>query len=540
MLICPQCNSLFTIFPEDDSFYKRINVPAPTLCPDCRTQRRWAHRGKNLYIRKCDKCQKRTMSWFHPDLKTATTYCGDCFYSDENDPANLARNFDFNRPFFEQFKELAKEAPRHISNTMHDENSEYIICAHNNKNCYFTDELDYCWDCYFGYNIQHCKDCVETIFIRDSEVCYNIQKGENCHFVFHSKNVFNCANSAYLANCRNCKSCLFCTNLRNKENYILNKKVSPQEFQQTWNAIFDGSRKTQQQNHKKFEDFLKTQPTPHAILVNCEDCTGDYLSNCKNVKDSFWIDNSRDVRYSSDIHYSRDCYDTNIYEGELFYESLHAGPKSYGLYFTTLCWFSNNIYYSIDLRTCNDCFGCAGIKHKQYHILNKKYTKEEYNKLKEKIIDHMKKTGEWGEFFPIEDSPHPYNLTMAQRFSPLTKEQAKQKGYSWLDEKEEIKEEAEKLIPENIKDIPKDIIEKVFTCSKTNKKFRFIPAEIRFYRQHHLPLPTTAPITRIENLWKKMPPRKLETQSCTKCKAKIQTPLKNALCTKCYSESITL
>jgi hypothetical protein len=32
---------------------------------------------------------------------------------------------------------------------------------------------------------------------------------------------------------------------------------------------------------------------------------------------------------------------------------------------------------------------------KQYCILNKQYTKEEYEELVPKIIEHMKKTGEW-------------------------------------------------------------------------------------------------------------------------------------------------
>ena len=35
------------------------------------------------------------------------------------------------------------------------------------------------------------------------------------------------------------------------------------------------------------------------------------------------------------------------------------------------------------------CFGCVGFKHKQYCILNKQYTKEEYEKLVQKIIKQM-------------------------------------------------------------------------------------------------------------------------------------------------------
>jgi hypothetical protein len=52
--------------------------------------------------------------------------------------------------------------------------------------------------------------------------------------------------------------------------------------------------------------------------------------------------------------------------------------------------------------------------------LNKQYTKEEYEKLLPKIIAHMKKTGEWGEFFPISISPFNYEETPAMDYYPLT------------------------------------------------------------------------------------------------------------------------
>ena len=40
-------------------------------------------------------------------------------------------------------------------------------------------------------------------------------------------------------------------------------------------------------------------------------------------------------------------------------------------------------------------FGCVGLKNKQYCILNKQYTKEEYETLVVRIIQQMQQTGEW-------------------------------------------------------------------------------------------------------------------------------------------------
>ena len=93
----------------------------------------------------------------------------------------------------------------------------------------------------------------------------------------------------------------------------------------------------------------------------------------------------------------------------------------------------DNCFYCQHVNACKDCFGCEGLKQKQFCILNKQYTKEEYDRLVPRIIEQMKADGEWGEFFPIVDSTFGYNETLAQRFYPITKEEADAKGYKRCD-----------------------------------------------------------------------------------------------------------
>lgn len=82
------------------------------------------------------------------------------------------------------------------------------------------------------------------------------------------------------------------------------------------------------------------------------------------------------------------------------------------------------VYYIYSCFYSSDLFACIGLRNKQYCIFNKQYTKEEYELLVAKIIAHMQKTGERGEFFPAQISPFGYNETMAMEFFPLSKEQA--------------------------------------------------------------------------------------------------------------------
>ena len=70
----------------------------------------------------------------------------------------------------------------------------------------------------------------------------------------------------------------------------------------------------------------------------------------------------------------------------------------------------------------------------------------------------MKKTGEWGEFFPISLSPFAYNETVAQEYFPLTKEEAIKKGYKWKDKiSRDFRPATITHIPDDIADVDDSI-----------------------------------------------------------------------------------
>ena len=75
--ICRHCSVKFDITDKDLEFYDRVSpvfggvkygIPSPTLCPDCRQQRRLSFRNeRSLYKRKCDATGKNIISIFSPD-----------------------------------------------------------------------------------------------------------------------------------------------------------------------------------------------------------------------------------------------------------------------------------------------------------------------------------------------------------------------------------------------------------------------------------------------------------------------------------------
>ena len=85
------------------------------------------------------------------------------------------------------------------------------------------------------------------------------------------------------------------------------------------------------------------------------------------------------------------------------------------------------MFYSISCKSCKNIFFCNGLLNKEYCILNKQYTKEEYEELVSQIIERMIQRGEWGEFIPPSLSPFGYNESVAMDRFPLTEEEAVKK-----------------------------------------------------------------------------------------------------------------
>ena len=77
---CKCCDKEFLIIPQEQKFYDRKKLPNPDNCPKCRQKRRLSLRNeRNLYKRKCDKCDKEVISTYKPDSEY-TIYCQECYW----------------------------------------------------------------------------------------------------------------------------------------------------------------------------------------------------------------------------------------------------------------------------------------------------------------------------------------------------------------------------------------------------------------------------------------------------------------------------
>ncbi|MDA1060386.1 MAG: hypothetical protein O3B47_01185 [bacterium] len=554
---CKQCGSGFQIPQEDMEFYKRIAVkvgdkkiemPSPTLCFACRHQKRLAFRNEMfLYHRKCDHSGKQIISMYSPD-KPYQIYDQHIWWSDDWDPFEYGQEFDFSRPFFEQYRELQLKVPRMSVNNINAENSDYCNLSLNDKNCYLVFTADDNEDCAYGRFFDRNYRSFDCDYTYDSIDCYECMDMAKCNGCSYSH---KCVNSSGLFLCYNmigCHDCIGSANLRNKQHYIFNESYTPEEYEKKKADMALSTHSGLENARKQYEESLEKQPRKYLEIVNCEDSLGDYLRDCKNAQYCYNGFGLEDCKYMINCWKAKDCYDWDFVGAtgsELCHEMGSSAYNMVNCHFCNGCWENcSEIYYAELCLNSKNLFGCISLRHKQYCILNKQYSREEYEELLPRIIEHMKNSGEWGEFFPIELSTFAYNETVAAEYFPLEKAESEKRGWGWIDDDTgKMYSGPNYEIPDDIKDVEDGICKEILICEETGKPYKIIPQELRFCKMKGLPVPKVSPRQRHKSRMTLRNPLHLWERKCDKCNADIRTTYEPkrpepVYCEKCYREEV--
>ncbi len=540
---CRLSGKSFVVNEWEQQLLNSMDIPYPTLCIDERHRRRLSHRNeRSIYQGECDMCGKAMISIYSKE-KPFKVYCQDCWWSDKSDATEYSLDFDFSRPFFEQFKELQARVPRIGLLNTRAHNSEFCNITTDNKNCYLVFGGDFNEDSMYSIFNFHSRDLSDVYWCEECELLYDCINCEKCYNVKYAQNCNGCRDSAFLFECRNCSNCFGCVGLRGKEYHVFNKPYSPEEYEKkvaafrlhTWSGV--------QHMKVEFKKFRLQFPHRHALLVNCENSSGENVIHSKNCQNCFDVIDCEDVHGGFCVIKSKDVLSADHvgYKAERYYECV-GSITGLNCAFCTFSWFGHNNCYSDMVCSCHDMFGCIQMKKQKYCILNKPYQKEEYEELRAKIVAHMKETGEWGEFFPMELSPFAYNETVAQDLFPLDKESCTARGLKWKDEETREIGSGPK-IPDSIDDVTDDLIEKTLVCEKTGRLYRVVPQELKFYRQMKVPVPHFAPETRNNMRMAERLPRKSWSRPCSKCSALVTSSYapersEKVYCEKCYLKEV--
>ncbi len=561
---CPNCGQEFAITDKDMEFYSKISpvfngtkyeIPAPTLCPDCRLQRRLTRRNeRKLYKRKCDLTGKDIISIYSEDKKDKVYSFDEWGTYEKWDPMEYGRDIDFSRPFFEQFNELLLQVPKNaIFYGSRSENSIYNNYTSNLKDCYLVFDSMNNERCMHSLKVSFGNDCVDCSYTIHSENCYECTDCMRSYNLFFGNSCTDCRDSYFLYNCNNCLNCFGCVGLDNKQYYIYNEEYTKEEYFKIIEKYLLKIKLWEIDEIKeKVRDLQNSTPRRNLIMNNVENSFWNNLDNSKNSIVCFDSFNLQNCKYSAKLHSTNDSYDFESWGDNcnLVYEWIAVWTNAYKALFGVCTWSNpNNIIYCCFISKCSDLFGCVWLKNKQYCILNKQYTKEEYEALVPKIIEHMQRTWERWEFFPIKYSPFGYNETVAEDIFPLSKDQVIDKWYKRMDKEypinvpEWIELVRAQDLPDNISDVKDDILKKAVICEVSWKPFRIIKPELDFYRKHNLPLPRKHPDVRHLERLSQRAPRNLYLRTCNNCGKQIVSVYPadsefKVYCEECYNKQV--
>ena len=544
---CQNCHNDFTITPDDFTFYEKINVSAPTNCPQCRQQQRVHIRNfKTLYKRNSDKSGKSIISMYSVKAPFPV-WSHEEWWSDDWDARTYGRAVDFTQPFFPQLQKLWNAVPHYAVINTQSENCIYSNAVLKSKDCYFVFGCVEDENCAYGHIVWNSKDCFDGLYVYKSELCYECTDILGSYHLLYSQDCESCNDSVGLYDCRGCSNCIGCVGLQQKNYYIFNESVGKEAYEK-----FLAEHPLHDPAAIKFilekrDELRKKLPQRYFNGSHNNDVSGDHIYNAKNIHYSFDVKSGEDSKYVFTCRQAIDSYDISFSaDVELGYQTLFSNGRNMMSVHT--CSNCTDTYYSENCFNSHNIFGCEGLKSAEYCILNKQYTKAEYEALLPKLIEHMQKTGEWGDFFPVTIMPFAYNESVVNEYFPLAKEEAIQKGYRWEDDiprtkgQETIKNDE---LPKNPKLFSNDLANQVLRCDTCGYNHRLTLQEITFYKRIGVNIPNDCYHCRHERRMKARNVRTLWPGACVKCGKEFQTPYNpkdqkqyKIYCESCYQQEV--
>ncbi len=416
---------------------------------------------------------------------------------------NLLKNwidYDFSENFFSNFKKLDRSIEQPcLHHLWKNENSDFANVVHNSKNVYLSNIVTF-WSENIFYSILvriNSKNIFNSLFVFDnSEIIYFSRWILNSYKIFYSSFIRNCSNIRFSSNLTWCSECIFCDDLQNSKYYINNKKYSKEEY-------FEEKEKILNQK-EKFPEFLSKSRKPW-LNYNSTNVSGWGIIESENIENGYFISNIKN--WKNLMFLWSTVWAENLFDSFLWWEAnkevywLCSGWWDENVYNWVNIWFCSNIYYCKTMERCSHCIWCIWLKNKSYCILNKQYTKEEWEHLADKIFAQMEKDWILWEFFPWELNPLYFNDTLAWMIWDFTKQEVEEQGYLRRDEeiKVDIPEWAQIIETKDLQDfqwfdndwnwqINPEILKKVIKDKKWNY-YKIVKMEYDFLVKYSLPLP---------------------------------------------------
>ncbi|MBP7804952.1 MAG: hypothetical protein KA052_01865 [Candidatus Pacebacteria bacterium] len=543
---CEYCQTEFSITPGELTLYEKVELELPTTCIPCRFAQHFAFWPFGKFRKGTSALSGESLITMLPANARYPIYTAKEWWGDSWDAMAYGQDYDPSRSFFEQLKELQEKVPRPHQQGTNSSGSDWCDDVWDSKNCYLSRSIARAENLSYGYRVFETKDSFDISHAFNLDNCYECTYTFNSYNLSFSRNCRDCLDSAFLYDCRNCLNCTMCWNLRGKQYCIENVQYTKEEYYEKLKDFDMSSHANLEKLKERFNEILRTQ-TVHRenFTVNTYGSKGTYLANCNNCQNVFAWEDSENCVNCLRGRTSKDCIDL---VGNWIMEvsgNSSCCTESYGIKYSS--W--SQARYSEYLDNCLEveyCFGCVSLRKKKYCILNKQYTKEEYEALREKIVSDMRARGEYGKMLPYSLGLCDYNFTTAAIYMPeVTKEYVEERGGYWSDGVEDsVEGKLATELPDNISEVDAGIAKQPLVCPETGWRYNISPDEYTFLSRKKIALPRVHFDVRTKRRMHTIAPWRGNIRTCMYCEKSVTAyypeswGYQKIACEDCYKREI--
>ena len=545
--MCAYCDTAFEITDREKTMYGKVGIVIPDICVSCRWRQHMAFWPFGKFRTGNSDLSGEKFITVLPEHARYPIYTAKEWWSDAWDAMDYGQDYDPDRPFFDQFKELQEKVPRPHQQGAQNTDCDWCDDAWESKNCYLSRSTKKAENLLYGYRAVDSKDSIDISHVYTLDQCYDCAYCFSSYSLLFSKNCRDCLESAFLFDCRNCSHCYMSWNLRGKSYCIENVQYTKEGYEEKMKSINLGSHAGLEKEKNRYAEILKHDAVnKENFNVKTYGSTGTYMTNCNNCTNVFcWEDSENCVNCLRGLK-AKDSIDlTGCWLIELSGNNSCC-TNAYNLKYSIWCDGARYSEYCDQCLEADYCFGCVSLRKKKYCILNKQYAKEEYESLKEKIISDMKARGEYGKFPPYSLGLCPYNFSTAAIYFPeAAKEYVEARGGYWeenSDQKIEGMPTAE--LPDLIADTDLSISKQALVCPVTGWRYNIAPAELQFLQRKNIALPRVHFDVRTKERLLPLSQTKGESYACTYCAKDIlgyypkSWGYERIACEECYLREI--
>ena len=292
------------------------------------------------------------------------------------------------KQFLEEYQKLRLRYPAVPTHSLKSESSD------------FGDYLYSCKDCYLGFDDASCQDCLCVFDSFKAVNCADCDYVQLSERLYECVDAFKCYNSAYLNfcarmydsffcwDCADCHNLFGCTHLKHKQYCIFNRQFSKEDYQK---KVAELLKQSPEENLKELEKLIERYPVTQTNVTHAESCDyGNHIHYSKNLYLCFDTVYSEDGGYLYDSQYCKNSLDLiYCYKCELTYQA-NDSARLYNCHNMDYCSDTYDSGFCFNCYGSDHLFGCVSLTRKKYHLLNKLYSKEEWQRLVDKVMGSFK------------------------------------------------------------------------------------------------------------------------------------------------------